>query len=529
MRALNLAKIAAVAGATLLAAGVFAADIMPDLPAAVSILYLAVVTLGSWHGGRRAVVGWTALCIGLAVIAFLAVHREAHDLSSILRLAFSLIAILITCELLLSRIALREAQAQVRAMAQALEARVEERTAELARSEHRFRSLFYDMNIAFAETDTKAAKQVLDGVRGGHADFKALSAAEPGLVREALAGIRLVSMNDAVAHLLGYAHSEEVLALPREAFIEDAEAALLLQLEAIFEGRRQSSGSATFRRKDGSRLVLAFQVTYPSDWTYGLVTYLDITEQQRAHELVLAASEELARANRVATMGALSTSLAHELNQPITAIAIDLQTCRRFLQLEPAEIDQGLKAIDRLTRNVDRVSGIVRRTREQAVKGRRSAQAVDLCELVRETQGLLQRDLAARGATLEIDCEAELPPVEADRVELQQVLVNLILNAADAMAATAGERRVRITVRDSGTDEVAATVADTGPGIPDEIRTHIFEPFFTTKTGGMGMGLQICRSLIEAFGGTLAAKNRDEGGAEFRFALPIAEPDAETS
>jgi C4-dicarboxylate-specific signal transduction histidine kinase len=177
------------------------------------------------------------------------------------------------------------------------------------------------MNIAFAETDTSVAKGMLENLKAaGVTDFREYAAEHPDVVERWTDGIRLVDANDAVAHMLGFDSSEDLAPLPRSEFLEDPSQALLFQLEAIFEGKRRATGSGTLIRKDGTRILVAFQVNYPSDWTYRLVTYVDISEQQRAHELVLAASEELARANRVATMGALSTSLAHELNQPITAL-----------------------------------------------------------------------------------------------------------------------------------------------------------------------------------------------------------------
>jgi signal transduction histidine kinase len=508
-------KLAAAWGAVALASAVFATDISLNLPTAVSILYLAVLMLGSWRRGRAAAIGWMQACFVLDIAAFITVHGMAPDLSSLLRLVFSLIAILITGTLLLSRLDLQSTRAAHR--------RAGQRTAEPARSEHRFLSVCYEMNIAFAETDTVLTKRLIDEAKaGGVTDFQTFVTEHPGIVARSRAGIRLIAMNDAVGHMLGYASGAEVLALPHTAFIEDPDRALLMQLEAIFEGRRRSTGSATFIRKDGSRILVAFQVNYPSDWTYGLVTYIDITEELRAHELVLAANEELARANRAATMGALSTSLAHELNQPITALAIDTRTTLRFLDQDPPDMTQGIGALERITRNVDRVNAIVRRTREQVVKGRRRTEAVALCDLALETQALLQRDLGNRDAILHIRCAPELPQVSVDRVELQQVLVNLIINAADAMTGLVDRPRlIEIDIEATSDEDVVVTVADNGPGIAEEDKSRVFQPFFTTKPEGMGMGLQICRSLVEAFGGALTVTNRPEGGAIFRFTLPV--------
>jgi C4-dicarboxylate-specific signal transduction histidine kinase len=146
---------------------------------------------------------------------------------------------------------------------------------------------------------------------------------------------------------------------------------------------------------------------------------------------------------------------------------------------------------------------------------------VDLRVLAPETHDLMEREVKRAGALLEIQCDADVAPIEADPVELQQVLVNLVINAAEAMHEVQGARRIVMSIRNNS-EGVYVSVADSGPGIPSEQMDRLFEPFFTTKASGMGMGLQICRNTVQAMGGTLAVRNREEGGAEFSFVLPFA-------
>lgn len=307
---------------------------------------------------------------------------------------------------------------------------------------------------------------------------------------------------------------------------EDAVRIMTLQLEALFEGRRHFTGTATLVGKDDRRVPIIVGVNVDPEWRSSLSTMVDISEQKNAHDMMIAAREELARANRIATVGALSVSLAHEINQPLLALSVDIRTCMRWLAKDPPAVDEAVRIVDRLARNADRATDIVRTTRERLTKGRRTSAPLDLCALIEETKVLLERDLSSRQAQVEVNCPAGLPAVMADRIEVQQVLINLLINAGDAMTAVPAHQRrmdIVVSVPDHG-EEVVVAVRDHGPGVAPEDAKRIFEPFFTTKATGIGMGLQICRSIIEAFGGSLTYQPADGGGALFRFSLPTVEP-----
>ncbi len=237
-----------------------------------------------------------------------------------------------------------------------------------------------------------------------------------------------------------------------------------------------------------------------------------------------AAQSELARANRVATVGALSASIAHELNQPIASILIDAQTGIRLINREHPDRNKIGGILQRVERTAQRVAGIVQRTRENIVAGRRITQAVDMLRLVDETRDLLVHDLAQADVELEIPRAGSVPPVQGDPVELQQVLVNLVSNAVDAMRDQTAPRRIMVEVVAEG-ESVRIRVLDNGPGIPEGDLEKLFDPFFTTKATGIGMGLQICRSAVEAMGGQLTVMNMEGAGACFSFDLPAVQPE----
>jgi C4-dicarboxylate-specific signal transduction histidine kinase len=231
-----------------------------------------------------------------------------------------------------------------------------------------------------------------------------------------------------------------------------------------------------------------------------LSNLVDLSEQQRIEEMRRAAQDELARANRIATVGAYSATIAHELNQPIASMAMDVQTTVRWLTGETPNLEAAIRGIERLTRTVHRVQAIVEHTRESCAAAPRIAarryQRAGACHL----WSARKRGQAAE-AQLVLHCDPDLALVLADPVEFQQVLVNLITNAAEAMLAGTDPRKITVEISNAS-EGIAVSVRDTGPGIPDDILDKLFEPFFTTKATGMGMGLQVCRNAVQGMGGT---------------------------
>ncbi|UYY58086.1 PAS domain-containing protein [Sphingomonas sp. S2-65] len=414
------------------------------------------------------------------------------------------------------------ASEQISLLNATLEARVEERTADLLRTEARYASLFDVSNITFAEMDFSATEPLLDELREkGVTDLRAFMTENPDVFARCLALIRTTRVNEALARMMGYADVAELVSNPPAQNADDGPQVLLRQLEMYYYGIDHIDGRTVLMGKNGVRIPVYFTVNRLADGLH-LSSHVDLRAQERIEELRLAAKEEFARANRVATVGAFSASIAHELNQPIASMVMDAQTALRWLQREEPDIGSAERSLERLTRTTQRVAGIVKRTRDSIVAGTRVAKPVDLCALAAETRDLLERDMRVAEAALEIDCEDGLPLVSGDPVDLQQIFVNLVSNAADAMRDQPGERIISLSLV-RAEDGVRVRVSDTGPGIPEGEFEKLFQPFYTTKPTGIGMGLQICRSAVEALGGELAAMNRPEGGALFTFTLPSLE------
>lgn len=412
-------------------------------------------------------------------------------------------------------------QEQVRELNATLESLVAERTAALTKEQVRNSSLFELSSISFAEMDFGPTLPILEELRRvGVRDLRSYFADHPDELAHCLGLIRTTRVNTALARLMGYVDLAELAAKPPAENAEDGPEVQLQQLEMIFAGETSLSGHTVLIGKDGLRIPVYFSVSTLGDGLH-LSSLVDLTERDRIEELQRGVQAELARANRLATLGAYSASIAHELNQPVASLLMDASTGLRALQGDKPDPTLAARVLERIERAAQRIASIIGRARETIVVGDRPSELVDVCELVGELRELLDRPLRAVGAVLDIRCGEGQPQVLGDRVNLQQVLVNLVSNAADALRDVPGERRILVHVR-SVAEEVEVSVEDNGPGIDPAHLGKLFQPFFTTKEGGIGMGLQICRSIIDGMGGQLEAGNRAEGGAWFRFSLPIA-------
>jgi len=230
---------------------------------------------------------------------------------------------------------------------------------------------------------------------------------------------------------------------------------------------------------------------------------------------------ELAHANRVVTMGQLTASITHEVNQPLAAARNNLTAALNFLDRTPLDLVEVREALACAVKDNDRASTVVGRIRALLQKAPTRMDRLDLNEAVREVLGLTHGEALKHGVSARTQLDDGLPLIQGDRVQLQQVVLNLILNAVQAMEAVADcTREVLITTSQTEPNAVCLGVRDTGPGLSAETLPHLFEPFYTTKPDGLGMGLSICRSIIEAHGGRLWATRCEPRGALFQFAIP---------
>jgi C4-dicarboxylate-specific signal transduction histidine kinase len=244
-------------------------------------------------------------------------------------------------------------------------------------------------------------------------------------------------------------------------------------------------------------------------------------EAKRAEEQLLALQAELAHATRVTTLGELSASIAHEVGQPLGAIVTSGEACLRWLGRRTPQPEEAQACVERVIAEGKRASEIVRRIRSLTKRDAPQKTQLELNDVVNDVVSLVQREVLNHRVSLRLKLACELPPVLGDRVQLQQVLINLVMNGIQAMADIGDElRELLIESRLDEEGHVVVTVQDAGTGIDPEHANRLFEAFFTTKPNGMGMGLSICRSIIEAHGGQLWASNNAGHGATFQFSLP---------
>lgn len=270
--------------------------------------------------------------------------------------------------------------------------------------------------------------------------------------------------------------------------------------------------------------VRAHRVQYESGKEEVVGALIDITAAKKSQEALHAAQVGLAHASRVATLGEISASIAHEVNQPLAAIVANGQACLRFLRREQPDLDDVRGAVEWIVKDGNRAGEVIRRVRGLLKKSTIEKTQLDISDLINEVAALLRRELAGQLVTLRLELAPAVSPIFADRVQLQQVIINLIMNGVDAMQATADRPRVLIirTYEDNA-GRVEVLVKDNGSGIPAENLGRLFDAFFSTKPGGLGIGLSICRSIIEEHGGRLWALNNRQGpGSTFEFSLPTS-------
>jgi C4-dicarboxylate-specific signal transduction histidine kinase len=230
---------------------------------------------------------------------------------------------------------------------------------------------------------------------------------------------------------------------------------------------------------------------------------------------------EVAHANRVATMGQLTASIAHEVNQPIAAAVTNAEAALLWLRARRPDLEEARQAIGRIVKDANRAGDVIGRVRELIKKAPPRHDQVDINEAIREVIEITGGEAVKNGASVQTALGEGLPLVEGDRVQLQQVVLNLVVNGVQAMCAVAeGQRELFITSARAEPDGVLVTVKDSGPGLPAESLERLFTPFYTTKPGGLGMGLSICRSIIEAHGGRIGATAKSPPGAIFQFTVP---------
>ena len=330
----------------------------------------------------------------------------------------------------------------------------------------------------------------------------------------------ILDVNRQASESLGYSRAE--LIGMRAADIDpDANAILAEAISGRIELGEIVTFEATARRKDGTVFPVEVRVRefIQGGRRLSIALMRDITDRKRADEAMRDMRAELTRANRIATMGQLTGSIAHEVNQPLTAMVSNANAAIRFLSRREPDLEEARQAIDCIVKDGHRAGDVLRGIRALVKKAKPQTEQLDINVLTREVIDLTRSEAIRNGVLVRADLTDGLPVVEGDRVQLQQVLLNLIINGFEAMSASDSTRELLISSSKTEDDRVLVAVRDSGPGLMPDTLERLFESFYTTKPDGMGMGLAICRSIVEGHGGQLWAANGSRG-AVFQFTLP---------
>jgi PAS domain S-box-containing protein len=335
---------------------------------------------------------------------------------------------------------------------------------------------------------------------------------------------RIIEANKAFLDIVGYAREDLVLGRLRwteltPAEWRDADDRAIAELKAT--GTVQPREKEYFR-KDGSRVpVLLGSTTFGDRQDEGVAFVLDLTQRKHVEGALRDTQTNLAHVMRVTTLGELTASIAHEVNQPLAAVVNAATACLRWLDRGSPDLDEARRAAEWIIKEGNRASEVIRRVRALAKKTDIEKVPLDINDVIKEVIALVQREMDSHRVSLRIELALALPMILGDRVQLQQVIINLVMNGIEAMqSVTDRPRELVIRSQQDETRRVLVTVTDSGVGISAENADRLFNAFFTTKSSGMGMGLSICRSIIEAHGGRLWATANVPHGATFQLTLP---------
>jgi PAS domain S-box-containing protein len=401
--------------------------------------------------------------------------------------------------------------------------------AALQKTEKRYRYLFDNMPVALMQIRTRgrvSRGKIIEQLRSeGVANFSSYLERHPEYVRDALEGLTIEAVNEPAVRMFGARDANELIAMQNARIWRERPDTFRRILESRFERKWTYHEETNIVTLDGRAINVLFTIARPEhvDSDAGLVLYgfIDITDSVQTRKKLQGMQAELAHAARLSVLGELAASIAHEVNHPLAAVATNGEAGLRWLNRAEPNIAEASDAIRRIVANARRASDIIAGIRSMASRRAPQEAPLALNEVIREALQCVQHELQSKQIEVLLDPAPKLPPVLADQVQLQQVIVNLIVNGAQAMATVDDRpRRLAIRSREDETGQVLLSVQDSGGGIDPEHANRLFEAFFTTKSNGMGMGLSICRTIIERYGGRIWASSNSGPGATFQFSLP---------
>jgi C4-dicarboxylate-specific signal transduction histidine kinase len=392
----------------------------------------------------------------------------------------------------------------------------------LLRSKTRYEAVFERAGISMWREDWSAAAQEISSLRQqGVTDIEAHFADRPDALRDLCARVIIRDVNAFTVQEAG-APGKEAFIGSLDRLLPHTDQTFVQWLVAFARGDRFFRSEAHISMPDGSVRDTLFAAALPSDiegFSNVIVTSLDITEYKSEQTKLQAADAEIARASRISTVGALSASIAHEVNSPLAAILANAQAALRWLRRSEPNVLDATEAVAAVIVEATRAKDVVARTRAFVGNAPICAAPFDIVVAAREAILLVEQELRKLDAAVHLGTALDHAVVHGDVIQVQQVFTNLLLNAAQAMTGQAAAREITVAFKRDG-DRIRVDIADTGPGIDAQHLERVFDPFYTTKAEGMGMGLAICRNCIDAQGGHIWATVGDRGGAVMHFTLP---------
>jgi len=487
------------------AAAVFVVDLLTNLQGAIAVLYIAVpLILASAYSGRVVLVAAVG-CGALTAFAFLTQHIHDGMDNAYTRFAVSIAALALTTWLALRQ--KRDAD-------------------DLERSERRFRAIFDDAGFGAWESDwTQLHQYLLDATSGVSEDLETWFLRHPEVVREAASRAVIRNINQVAIRLIEASSGADLVGTNTTRVhahtFDGAERGIGRIYAGLLGGKDIVESEVSYHTMKGRRVEIILRVAivgYGEPWSSVLLMAFDETERKEARAKLEQASDDLAHAARVATLGQLSASIAHEVSQPLAAMVADAGSGKRWLRRDEPEMREAVECLDRIEANGRRASDVIARIQSLTRKAPAVMEPVDLAKLIDETIALVAHNARVSGVMILREQEGGASTAWADRVQVQQVLVNLILNGIQAMRHIDDrERRLAINVASGENNMLSVEVCDTGIGLADP--SGMFAPFFTTKRDGVGLGLSISRRIVESHGGTIYARNNPDFGATFGFSL----------